>query len=331
MNQKLVSIIVSVYNIENYLPHCLKSIREQTYNELEIILVDDGSTDQSGAICDDFAKKNSRCKVIHQTNQGLAMARNNGKKAAIGNFLFFMDGDDYMHKDTIRIMYEAINISEEYDIAVIDWKITDNFDEDTTTSNDKKDISLLSGKEMIYKSFADDHYNMGLAGYMWNKLYRRSTIEQIWQRNYKRMQDVDFNLRVFYNTKLVVHIHDELYFYVQRPTSLVNNPKTAVLACHCLTDILYQNYIDQTPEQKKNYGHLFLDKLYLTMIFYKDACWKSEKQKDAFTKCKRIEAATLIPFIMNKKTSLLKKIYRLSLLNSIQLSNFMMHLRKWKR
>lgn len=72
MNQKLVSIIVSVYNIENYLPHCLKSIREQTYNELEIILVDDGSTDQSGAICDDFAKKNSRCRVIHQTNQGLA-------------------------------------------------------------------------------------------------------------------------------------------------------------------------------------------------------------------------------------------------------------------
>lgn len=329
MSQKLVSIIVSVYNIENYLPHCLKSIGEQTYNELEIILVDDGSTDQSGAICDDFAKKNSRCRVIHQTNQGLAMARNNGKKTAKGNYLFFMDGDDYMHKDSIRIMYEAINASEKYDIAVIDWKSTDNFDEDTITSTDKKNISILSGQEMIYKLFGDDH-NMGFAGYMWNKLYRRSTIEQIWQRKYKRLQDFDFNLRVFYNTKSVVHIHAELYFYVQRSTSLVNSPETAGLSWHYLTDILYQNYIDQTPEQKKNYGHLLLDKLYLTMLFYKDACWKNEKQTEAFTKCKRIEAATLIPFILNKKMSLLKKIYRLLLLNSVHLTNLMMYLRKWK-
>lgn len=330
MNQKLVSIIVSVYNIEDYLPHCLKSIEEQTYNELEIILVDDGSTDQSGSICDDFAKKDSRCRVIHQTNQGAGIARNNGKKTAEGNYLFFMDGDDYMHKDTIRIMYEAINANEEYDIAVIDWKRTDSFDEDTTTSNDKKNISILSGQEMIYILFGDDH-NMEFAGYLWNKLYRRKTIEHIWQRKYRRLQDFDFNLRVFYNTKSVVHIHDELYFYVQRSTSLVNSPETAGLTWHYLTDILYQNYIDQTPEQKQNYGHLLLDKLYLTMLFYKDACWRNEKQTAAFAKCKRIEAATFIPFMRNKKMSLIKKIYRLLLLNSAQLTHFMMHLRKWKR
>lgn len=330
MNQELVSIIVSVYNIENYLPHCLKSIGEQTYNELEIILVDDGSTDQSGAICDDFAKTDSRCRVIHQTNQGLAMARNNGKKNVKGNYLFFMDGDDYIHKDTIRIMYEAINVSEEYDMAIIDWKRTDNFDEDTITSNDKKNFSILSGQEMIYKLFGDDH-NMKFAGYMWNKLYRRNVIEQIWQRQYKRLQDFDFNLRVYYDTKSVIHIHNELYFYVQRPTSLVNSPETAGLSWHYLTDILYQNYIDQTPEQKKNYGHLLLDKLYLTMLFYKDANWKNEKQTIAFAKCKEIEAATIIPFIMNKKMGLLKKIYRLLLLNSVKITSFMMNLRKWKR
>ena len=330
MNQELVSIIVSVYNIENYLPHCLKSIEEQSYNELEIILVDDGSSDLSGTMCDDFAQKDSRCIVIHQTNQGLGTARNNGKKIAKGNYLFFMDGDDYMHKDTIKLMYEAINVSEEYDIAIIDWKRTDNFDEDTTTRNDDKKISILSGHEMIYKLFGDEH-NMGFAGYMWNKLYRRNVIEQIWQRQFKRLQDFDFNLRVFYNTKSVVHIHEKLYFYVQRPSSLVNSPETAGLSWHYLTDIVYQNYIDQTPEQKKNYGHLLLDKLYLTMLFYKDASWKNEKQTIAFAKCKEIEAATLIPFIMNKKMGLLKKIYRLLLLNSARLTNFMMYLRKWKR
>lgn len=331
MSQELISIIVSVYNIENYLPHCLKSIEEQTYSELEIILVDDGSSDLSGAVCDDFAKKDSRYIVIHQTNQGVAIARNNGKKIAKGNYLFFMDGDDYMHKDTIRTMYEAINISKEYDIAIIDWKRTDNFEEDTTiTNNDKKNISILSGQEMIYKLFGDDH-NMEFAGYMWNKLYRRNLIEQIWQQQYKRLQDFDFNLRVFYNTKSVVHIHNELYYYVQRPTSLVNNPDTAGLSWHYLTDILYQNYIDQTPEQKKNYGHLLLDKLYLTMLYYKDASWKTEEQANTFSKCKQIEAATFIPFILNKKMNLLKRFYRLILLNSVRLTNFMMHVRRWKR
>lgn len=330
MNQELVSIIISVYNIENYLPHCLKSIEEQTYNELEIILVDDGSSDLSGAICDDFAKKDSRCIVIHQTNQGAGPARNSGKRIAKGNYLFFMDGDDYMHKDTIRIMYEAINANEKYDIAVIDWKKTYNFDEDTTTNNDKENVSILSGHEMINKLFGDD-YNMGFAGYLWNKLYRRNIIEQIWMKQYKRLQDFDFNLRVLYNTKSVVHIHEELYFYVQRSSSLVNNPKTAGLSWHYITDILYQNYIDQTPEQRKEYGHLLLDKLYLTMLYYKDASWKTEEQAMTFAKCKKIVATTLKPFIINKRMSLIKKIYRLVLLNSVQLTSFMMYQRKWKR
>ena len=258
-------------------------------------MVDDGSSDLSGAICDDFAKKDSRCIVIHQTNQGAGPARNSGKRIAKGNYLFFMDGDDYMHKDTIRIMYEAINANEKYDIAVIDWKKTYNFDEDTTTNNDKENVSILSGHEMINKLFGDD-YNMGFAGYLWNKLYRRNIIEQIWMKQYKRLQDFDFNLRVLYNTKSVVHIHEELYFYVQRSSSLVNNPKTAGLSWHYITDILYQNYIDQTPEQRKEYGHLLLDKLYLTMLYYKDASWKTEEQAITFAKCKKIVATTLSDF-----------------------------------
>ena len=87
MNQELVSIIVTVYNIEDYLPHCLNSISNQTYKYLDIVLVDDGSTDTSGTICDEFALHDNRCHVVHQINQGACAARNVGKKEAKGTYL----------------------------------------------------------------------------------------------------------------------------------------------------------------------------------------------------------------------------------------------------
>ncbi len=107
--EELVSVIVPVYNIEAYLPHCLECIEAQTYKNLEIVLVDDGSTDGSGRICDEFAAKDPRARVIHQPNTGCWAASNAGQDAATGEYLWFPDGDDYFHKDIIRLMYEAIN------------------------------------------------------------------------------------------------------------------------------------------------------------------------------------------------------------------------------
>ena len=102
--EELISVIVPVYNIEGYLPRCLETIAAQSYQNLEIILVDDGSTDSSGQICDSFAEKDCRTIVIHQQNQGLWAARNTGQKIAKGDYLMFADGDDYMHLETLKIM-----------------------------------------------------------------------------------------------------------------------------------------------------------------------------------------------------------------------------------
>ena len=99
----LISIIVPVYNTEQFLPRCLACIERQTYRNLEIILVDDGSTDRSGAICDEFARKDPRARVIHQENQGLWAARNAGQRVAMGDFLIFPDSDDYFHADMLRL------------------------------------------------------------------------------------------------------------------------------------------------------------------------------------------------------------------------------------
>lgn len=107
MEKKLISVIVPVYNVEHYLEKCIKSICEQTCGNLEIILSDDGSTDHSGAICDEWAQKDARIRVIHKENGGLSDARNAGIEAAAGNWLMFVDSDDFIMPDTIERLYLA--------------------------------------------------------------------------------------------------------------------------------------------------------------------------------------------------------------------------------
>lgn len=113
---KLLSVIIPVYNVEPYIRECVDSIINQTYKNLEIVLVDDGSPDNCGAICDEYAAKDSRVKVIHQKNQRLGAARNNGRKIATGDYITFVDSDDWLHLETVKWCMDAI---EEYELDVI--------------------------------------------------------------------------------------------------------------------------------------------------------------------------------------------------------------------
>ena len=106
MNEPLISVIVPVYNVEKYLPQCLDSIKNQTYTNLEIILVDDGSTDSSESICEDYAKSDSRIKLYHKENGGLSDARNYGIERASGQYFTFIDSDDYITKDYVSYLLE---------------------------------------------------------------------------------------------------------------------------------------------------------------------------------------------------------------------------------
>ena len=106
-----VSVIIPVYNVEKYLQRCVTSVTEQSYSNLEIILVDDGSVDKSGAICDDFAKKDKRIRVIHKENEGLGLTRNVGIKVATGNYICFIDSDDYIAREYIETIYSDLKKS----------------------------------------------------------------------------------------------------------------------------------------------------------------------------------------------------------------------------
>ena len=114
----LISIIVPIYNVEGYVSTCIDSLLRQTYSHLQIILVDDGSTDRSGAICDKYARQDTRIEVIHQENAGLSAARNSGLKRAIGELIAFVDGDDYVHPQMYDTLYRALR-SGDYDFSMV--------------------------------------------------------------------------------------------------------------------------------------------------------------------------------------------------------------------
>ena len=106
-NKELVSIVVPVYNVAPYLEQCVDSLLAQTYQQLEVILVDDGSTDESGVICDRYGAADSRVKVVHRENGGLATARNSGMPEVTGKYVYFMDSDDYLDEDALKAIVEA--------------------------------------------------------------------------------------------------------------------------------------------------------------------------------------------------------------------------------
>ena len=131
----LISVIVPVYNVEKYLNRCVDSIINQTYSNLEIILINDGSTDTSGKICDEYKKRDNRIHVIHQKNGGLSAARNAGIVIANGNYFIFVDSDDLIHPQCIEILYKVIK-NDCSDIVIGNYEKFDDFNKIDLKVND---------------------------------------------------------------------------------------------------------------------------------------------------------------------------------------------------
>lgn len=319
--QELVSIIVPVYNIEQYLPRCIETISRQTYCNLEIILVDDGSTDNSGTICDSLAHKDNRIIVIHQNNMGLWAARNAGQRIAKGDYLMYVDGDDYMHLDAVKTLYDAINYSRKYDIAIIDYKITTRLDED-----------IISTKKGTVQEFSQETLISNLFNYrnnrdVWNKLYRKSLIENIFANDYSRSQGFDFNIRVYLKASCAVVIHCEMYFWVQRPTSLMHKQDYWDLLYKCHVRMFYENYVN-LPSDKIQYGYLLLSKLYKEMVFLKNRNYRTNNEIAVFEQCKKYENNTRKAYWLNWHINPIEKIVVTILLHSPRLTRWLMKVTK---
>ena len=238
----LVSVIVSVHNIETLLPICLESLMAQTYQDLDILLIDDGSTDGSGHVCDRFAAEDSRVRVIHQENQGIWAVRNRGVVESRGEYLVFPDGDDYFHKDYIRFLYEAINKDgEEYPLAICDFQAIRDYEGDTSSDSfpvfEVMDHETLMDKILDYPDCVS-----ALWGANWNKLYRKSALPMPFQKNYRRCQDFDSNIRVFFQIDNAVYVRKVLYYWLQWPGQSTRAKDDKQIRNECRCQIFLENY-----------------------------------------------------------------------------------------
>ena len=215
----LISVIVPVYNLEKYLVRCIESIIGQTYKNLEIILIDDGSTDTSGQIIDEFKKKDNRIKVIHKENGGESNARNTGLRMATGEYIAFCDCDDWMDLDMYETLAWELN-QENIDMAASGWyKETDSSSQEIRNALPVN--SQVFGREELLKYlYMRDSYR-GFA-YMWDKLYKREILKDkdgnwiLFREDLRLGGDVLYLAEVALNVKRAKYVDRAFYHYYQR-------------------------------------------------------------------------------------------------------------------
>ena len=195
-NDALVTIIVIVYNIEKYILDCLESIASQTYADFECIIVDDGSTDSSGEICDLFCDKDNRFRVIHQDNAGVGPARNTGYVNSSGDYIMFVDGDDTLDPDALRVAYELIT-SGPYDASIIGYVRTDVSGIVLDPLNEGPEIKVLTGIEAINKLYFGSSYERICFAHAWGKLFSKSSLDGLLSKAFYSGQDLNFIFRYF--------------------------------------------------------------------------------------------------------------------------------------
>lgn len=294
----MVSIIVSIYNIESYIEKCIRSIIAQTYKDLEIILVCDGPTDRSLSICNEFVNIDSRIKVIEKTNGGLSSARNAGIDFASGDYICFIDGDDYIHPQYIEKLLESIMRSNS-DVSVCGADIVDE--------NGKKTGKLATGikyeeyipftKERISAEDVLNRYykrkNAFFYVVAWNKLYKKEIFSELRYDEGKIYED-EYIFNLWLNKcKIISFVPDKLYYYVQRTGSITSDRKKGerFVYIHEIFQRRYDYYklynqMDLLRKESEKYVRLMI-----TFFYY-----FSKEEKNMYKKnYKRIIGEKLLP------------------------------------
>lgn len=218
----MISVIVPVYNVEKYLSECVKSICNQSYQDLEIILVDDGATDSSGELCDKLALEDNRIKVIHKQNGGLSDARNHGLEKVTGEFVCFIDSDDWIENETLE---RALNAVEKADVVIWGY-YKDTVDENGMLISTSKHCSdALCNHSDGYKMLLQKNV-LEQTGYAWNKLYRTEVLKTggfQFEKGLSLIEDVVFNFPLFMQCKSIKYIDYLGTHYMQRPRTTLGS------------------------------------------------------------------------------------------------------------
>ena len=213
---ELVSIVVPIYGVEKYLDKCVRSLINQTYHQLEIILVDDGSPDGCGRMCDAFAKEDGRIRVVHKANGGLSDARNTGAKQAFGKYLIFVDSDDYIDSDMYSVLLENL-LGAEADLSACGRIFT--YDGKEIPEYSENNPVTLSGREAVENLFLSNSIVNNAA---WDKLYKRELFEDIKFPVGRLFEDAAIMYKIFEKCNKIVSTKKQMYHYVQRSGSISN-------------------------------------------------------------------------------------------------------------
>lgn len=267
---KTVSVVIPVYNVEKYLSECLDSVIYQTYKNLQIILVDDGSTDSSGKICDEYAEKDNRITVVHQKNAGAGVAKNTGLELIDGDYFSIIDSDDYIELD----MYEKmVNSLEKYnsDIAQCLFRnvfVNDSFDRKYKIKGNYPKV--LTSKKFLSELLYDWKYAIFA-----NKVFKTSLLKNIRFPVGRKIDDEFFTYKLVCNAKKVVNIDNILYNYRMRKTSVMNENNSDRLIYDRIDCFIERyNYVSNVfPSLKKKYNL----KLYDDLLYFKDSANDNSK------------------------------------------------------
>ena len=298
--EELISVIVPIYKVESYLNRCVQSIVDQTYKNLEIILVDDGSPDHCPQICEQWKERDKRIKVIHKENGGLSDARNAGLTIRTGQYICFVDSDDWIHREYIVDLYNSLKENNASisacDICITDKKINDNFTCDYVIEQYNTEQAL---KTLIQ--------GVKFRAVVWNKLYSADVIKDEFFEVGKFHEDEFFTYRVIAKAKKLVYIEKKLYYYFQRNGSIMASISSKHL------DILdaYLNRIEFLNKRFKNLYYIGKLNYCITCIYLYDSMMQSNL-KDKKKNLKKIKNyRKKLNFNPNelKKYSVKEKIY----------------------
>lgn len=280
--EELISVIVPVYNVEKYIAQCVESIINQKYNNLEIILVDDGSLDSSRVICDNLAAEDKRVRVVHKENGGLSDARNYGISIARGKYLSFIDSDDFVSNDFIASLYDSL-VRHNADIACCGFNryytdkniVNDQIQGIDELFTSKEAIKLLN----IYGYFSDSACN---------KLFEKSLFDDISFPVGKLFEDTMVMIQIFDRANLIYYNSDPKYYYRQRQGSIVTTPQNAKKQIDAA--IYVKEYIASNHPDLSSFAN---QRLFGTYVFYYNTLLINNRERKELSRVrselKRIE------------------------------------------
>ena len=221
MSNPLISVIIPIYNVEKYLRRCLETVISQSYLNLEIILVNDGSTDTSGNICEEYAEEDSRIKIIHKENGGLSSARNAGMKIANGDYIAFLDSDDFIHPKMYEVMLETL-INTDSDMVISGICMIDDDDTESLLfplqCDFSKDYVVIEKDQILHQMVERDVVTV----VQWNKLFKRAILVELEYPEGKYHEDVYVIHQQLFRCNRITYLEAELYYYVQRCGSIMH-------------------------------------------------------------------------------------------------------------